>query len=56
LIGSVATAAFQTMSEEINERKSDQPFQVDGCHALRVDGQAVQKFYPKWFRPARARE
>jgi hypothetical protein len=56
LIGSVATAAFQTMSEEINERKADQPFQIDGCHALRGDGQVVQKFYPKWFPQARTRE
>lgn len=50
LIGGVATAAFQTMSEQINAANDTQPFQLDGCHALATDGEAVRKFYPKWFR------
>ena len=28
------------------------PFQLDRCHALRSDGPAVARFYPRWFRPA----
>jgi hypothetical protein len=27
---------------------SDKPFQLDRCHALRTDGAAVAKFYPRW--------
>lgn len=56
LIGGVATAAFQTMSEEINALNESQPFQINGCHALVSDGEAVRTFYPKWFRPGVARE
>ncbi|MEF9996848.1 MAG: DUF2889 domain-containing protein [Burkholderiaceae bacterium] len=26
------------------------PFQLDRCHALRIDGPAVARFYPRWFR------
>ena len=25
------------------------PFQIDRCHALRRDGPAVEKYYPRWF-------
>lgn len=51
LIGAVATAAFQTMSEEINANQSIKPFQLDGCHALKTDGQVVKEFHPRWYRP-----
>ena len=50
LIGCVATAAFQTLSDELAPSDTAQPFQLDGCHALRTDGAAVQMFYPRWFR------
>jgi hypothetical protein len=53
LIGAVATAAFQTMSEEINASNDRQPFQLDGCHALRTEGDAVRMFYPEWYRGRR---
>lgn len=55
LIGAVATAAFQTMSEEINASDTTRPFQLDGCHALRTDGPLVKAFHPKWYAaPKRA--
>ncbi len=25
------------------------PFQLDRCHALRFDGEAVRRFYPRWY-------
>jgi hypothetical protein len=50
LIGAVATAAFQTMSEEINSSGQVRPFQLDGCHALRTDGVIVKAFHPRWMR------
>ncbi len=28
---------------------NEKPFHLDGCHALRTDGPAVAKFYPKWY-------
>ena len=31
-----------------------QPFQLDRCHALRTDGPAVARYYPRWYRPATA--
>src|SRR5690606_24288686 len=48
------TAAVQTManrpgtSVRDNDSKS-RPFQLDGCHALRVDGLVVQRHYPRWY-------
>ncbi|WP_239482834.1 DUF2889 domain-containing protein [Paraburkholderia sp. C35] len=50
LIGAVATAAFQTMSEELNASATERPFQLDGCHALRTDGPIVKAFHPKWYK------
>jgi hypothetical protein len=31
---------------------SERPFQIDRCHALRSDSPAVQRHYPRWYRPA----
>ena len=28
------------------------PFQLDRCHGLRLDGEAVRIYYPRWRRPA----
>ena len=30
--------------------QSQKPFQLDRCHALRTDGPAVARFYPRWHR------
>jgi hypothetical protein len=29
---------------------SQQPFQIDRCHALRSDGEVVRNIYPRWYR------
>ncbi|MFM2398986.1 MAG: hypothetical protein RL341_1143 [Pseudomonadota bacterium] len=29
--------------------QTQRPFQLDRCHALKSDGPAVQRFYPKWY-------
>lgn len=34
------------------ERPADMPFQLNRCHALRLDGPAVAEFYPRWAQPA----
>lgn len=31
---------------------SERPFQLDRCYALRIDGPAVAKYYPRWFAKA----
>lgn len=48
------TAAVQTMAglpgrERRDADASRRPFQLDGCHALRVDGPMVRQHYPRWY-------
>ncbi|KAA0087366.1 DUF2889 domain-containing protein [Paraburkholderia sp. T12-10] len=36
--------------ESASERTHrEPPFQLDRCHALRFDGEAVRRFYPRWY-------
>ena len=52
LLGALPTAAVQTFAglkretEDWGERK---PFQLDACHALATDGEAVRLYYPRWY-------
>lgn len=32
------------------------PFQLEGCHALRLDGEPVREFYPQWYRAPGGRQ
>jgi len=56
LAAQLPTAAIQAFAGDVfdpNEvsqasGKSDKPFQLDRCHALRTEGPAVAKFYPRW--------
>lgn len=46
------TVAIQTMANKRRKQVSDptrRPFQLDGCHALRVDGPVAKEFYPEWY-------
>lgn len=48
------TAAIQALAGRRREEREcgqddQRPFQLDGCHALRVDGPVVKEFYPKWY-------
>jgi hypothetical protein len=48
------TVAVQTMAnkrrqEEQNPDRKKRPFQLEGCHALRLDGPIAQEFYPQWY-------
>lgn len=43
------------IGEVIDTRGADdpsapRPFQIDRCHALRADGEAVRLYYPRWYR------
>ena len=50
------TATIQAFAGEVldtrdgasTDEQSQKPFQLDRCHALRSDGEAVAKFYPRW--------
>jgi len=48
------TVAVQSLSGRRREQQSSgyedkRPFQLEGCHALRLDGPVAKEFYPKWY-------
>lgn len=49
LLGRMATVAFQTMSGHVRQDPDVRPFQLDGCHALAVNGPVVAHYYPRWY-------
>ena len=63
LAGVLPTAAIQAFAGEVYNThaspdaaaaEEQMPFQLDRCHALRLDGSAVATYYPRWFRAAPA--
>jgi hypothetical protein len=58
------TAAFQAFADEVfvtgdgvNDAGGQKPFELDHCHALRADGAAVAKYYPRWvIKPAKQQQ
>jgi len=49
------TAVVQAFAGEVIDNRGDgegavRPFQLDRCHALASDGEAVRLFYPRWLR------
>ena len=55
------TAVIQAFAGEVIDTRgeadaSTKPFQIDRCHAMRSDGEAVRLHYPRWYRPARPAE
>ena len=57
LAGVLPTAAIQAFAGDVmptrdgtaDDNSAHPPFQIDRCHALRRDGPAVEKYYPRWF-------
>ena len=50
------TVAVQCMAGRMREERArggeqsdKKPFELDGCHALRIDGPVAAKHYPKWY-------
>jgi len=47
------TVAIQARSGErrktVASNRDQRPFQLDACHALRLDGPVVREFYPRWY-------
>jgi len=49
------TAVIQAFAGEVIDTRGhgdEKPFQIDRCHALRSDSEAVRVFYPRWYQPA----
>ena len=47
------TAVVQAFAGDViqtDPNAPQRPFQLDGCHALRVAGPVVHEHYPRWFR------
>jgi hypothetical protein len=47
-IQSFAGSVLPTRDGHQDDETSQPPFQLDRCHALRRDGAAVAKYYPRW--------
>jgi len=55
--GVLPTAAIQAFAGEVinirddgaDDPNSEPPYQLNGCHALRFDGEVVREFYPRWY-------
>ena len=55
------TAVVQAFDGDVLDTREDsalgeRPFQIDRCHALRSDGEAVRAYYPRWYRAASGAE
>ena len=54
------TAAIQAYASDVvharegdaDDASAERPFQIGRCHALRADGPAVAKYYPRWVAKA----
>ena len=46
------TAALQTFASDVldNADSEHKPYQLDKCHALDSHSDAVQRYYPRWYR------
>jgi hypothetical protein len=49
------TVAVQARASERHKLQppTERPFQLDQCHALRTDGEAVRTYYPQWYQPSK---
>jgi len=47
-IQAFAGEVFATRDGNAGDTQDRKPFQLDRCHALRLDGEAVAKYYPRW--------
>jgi hypothetical protein len=53
-IQAFAGQVIDTRGEALAGQQAQKPFQLDRCHALRTDGTAVAKYYPRWSVPPSA--
>ena len=55
LLAHFPTAAVQSMFQKQVETGT-KPFQLDHCHALKTDSEAVRRYYAPWYRGPTARK
>ncbi len=53
-IQAFAGDVFNTRDGAGGDGQDTQPFQLDRCQALRTDGAAVARYYPRWASKAPA--
>ena len=51
-IQAYANDVFKTRDGDAEDTLPERPFQIDKCHALRAEGPAVAKYYPRWVAKA----
>lgn len=57
MLSYLPTAAVQTFAGLTREDQGiGKPFQLDRCHALDTRGDAVRRYYPKWYAGASTRQ
>ena len=53
LLGVMATVAYQTLyarrQEQAEQNPEERPAMLDTCHALASDGEAVKRFWPRFY-------
>jgi len=56
MLGRMATVAFQSVysrnrqtGEEIDDRRGEKPWVLDGCHTWSSDSPVVKREYPDWY-------
>lgn len=55
LANAMGSAAIQALWGTLKWSDSDEPPpSIDGCHALKSSGEAVARFFPRWYRPEKA--
>jgi len=55
LLFALPTVALQTLATLVREDEGEaQPYQLDRCHALALDGAVVRRYYPRWHKPKEA--
>lgn len=47
----MGSAVLQALWTELTQSPDEQPFAINGCHALKSSGPQVAKFFPRWYRP-----
>lgn len=54
------TVFVQSLANRRNQKRTEtqgkRPFQLEGCHALRLDSPAVKEFFPQWYQAKSAND
>jgi hypothetical protein len=51
LAGAMGSAVLRALWRELTQNPDENPFSMDGCHALKSSGLEVAQFFLRWHRP-----